>query len=188
MKKNRWTLDLFQIWYLFALLQDRKSIVPRVFQRLQRAAARWIHGARSAQLPLQTLKLSRDDRRGPSLRQRPAWPRGGVRLWHCGGNAFKRRLTAAVETGDFFFGTLESLNISSGGWRHSFGFLFELTDCGFLRLRLELIKGKVVVLQRSHSLKKWRVFPCDHILSERKILATSSLNFHHCSSSCSRCS
>lgn len=62
--------------------------------------------------------------------------------------------------------------------------------CGFLCLRFELIKGKVVVIQRRHSLKKIKiVFLCAHILSERKKnLAASPLNFHHYSSSCSRCS
>ena len=41
--------------------------------------------------------------------------------------------------------------------------------CGFLCLRFELIKGKVVVIQRSHSLKKIKiVLLCTHILSERK--------------------
>lgn len=73
---------------LSAPLQDRKPGVPRVLQRLQRGAARRVHGASSAQLPVQTAELRRDHRRGPSLRQRPAGRRRGVRLRHRGGKCF----------------------------------------------------------------------------------------------------
>lgn len=73
---------------LSAPLQDRKPGFPRVLQRLQCGAARRVHDASSAQLPVQTAELLGDHRRGPSLRQRPAGRRRGVRLRHRGGNRF----------------------------------------------------------------------------------------------------